>query len=458
MMRIIGALLALVLCSAEGAAQTYCRDASGVNHIPITSSLCDQLGVEATVNASISGFAPSSNYSTLTAAGASVRAVMPAGSPATIIVYNTGTTAVSCKLGDVTVVATANEDQIQAGSWISYTVGSNTNLACIDQTGSASNVVVMSGGAGIPTGSGGGGGGGGGSVTQGTSPWVVSNGGTFAVQAVLGAESTKVIGTVNEGTIPWVVGQGTASALNAQVVGNVASGSPVAGNPVRIGVSDTTNVRDLLAPIAFGDGQTGNNMLAVGTWMWNGASWDRLTGTAAGGVKVNATVVQATAANLNATVSQATAANLNATIPVLGATNDAECSTPNGTCSLISLTKRNNLDTVGVGTIQGNVNVTPTNCSISATSGAQDLLPTSTTRHGYLITNIDATTGGGEPIWISFTGAAGAAAAGSFPLPAPTAPSYTNAGTFSSPLGFGSNTIVSARVATNGHIISCVYW
>lgn len=34
-------------------------------------------------------------------------------------------------------------------------------------------------------------------VTQSTSPWVVSNGGTFAVQATLAAETTKVIGTVN---------------------------------------------------------------------------------------------------------------------------------------------------------------------------------------------------------------------------------------------------------------------
>ncbi len=34
-------------------------------------------------------------------------------------------------------------------------------------------------------------------VTQSTSPWVVSNGGTFATQATLAAETTKVIGTVN---------------------------------------------------------------------------------------------------------------------------------------------------------------------------------------------------------------------------------------------------------------------
>jgi hypothetical protein len=52
-------------------------------------------------------------------------------------------------------------------------------------------------------------------ATQGTSPWVVSNGGTFPTQATLAAETTKVIGTVNQGTSPWVssvTGSVTANA------------------------------------------------------------------------------------------------------------------------------------------------------------------------------------------------------------------------------------------------------
>jgi hypothetical protein len=39
--------------------------------------------------------------------------------------------------------------------------------------------------------------------------------------------------------------QATASSLNAQVVGNVAVGSPVSGNPVQIGGSDGTDVREV---------------------------------------------------------------------------------------------------------------------------------------------------------------------------------------------------------------------
>lgn len=46
----------------------------------------------------------------------------------------------------------------------------------------------------------------------------VSNTGTFAVQATLAAETTKVIGTVNQGTSPWVTSNATTS-----IVGNGAA-------------------------------------------------------------------------------------------------------------------------------------------------------------------------------------------------------------------------------------------
>jgi hypothetical protein len=84
---------------------------------------------------------------------------------------------------------------------------------------------------------------------------------------------------------------------------------------------------------------------------------------------LNATVVQATAANLNATVTGTITANagtnLNtsalgtsanqtsqitqetATAAALGTTADAACSTDNGTCTLIALTKRTNQNLTG---------------------------------------------------------------------------------------------------------------
>lgn len=55
-------------------------------------------------------------------------------------------------------------------------------------------------------------------IQDGGNSITVDNGGTFAVQATLTAETTKVIGTVNQGTSPWVTSNATTS-----VVGNGAS-------------------------------------------------------------------------------------------------------------------------------------------------------------------------------------------------------------------------------------------
>ena len=127
--------------------------------VDATGKLC----VAATVSASVTGFAPGGAFATLTATGSSASVALPTG--AVVLFQNTGTTAVSCTLGIGSATATASENIIQSGSSSSFTVGSNTYGACIDQTGSASNVVVLSGGTGLFTGVGGGGGGSGGAVT-----------------------------------------------------------------------------------------------------------------------------------------------------------------------------------------------------------------------------------------------------------------------------------------------------
>ena len=121
------------------------------------------LQVAGTFSATLGGFAPNGNYATLTAAGTSGSVALPAG--VVVLFSNTGTTTVSCTLGIGSATAVASEIQIPASSSVSLTVGSNTFGACIDQTGSTSNVVVLAGGAGLFTGFGGGGGGSGGAVT-----------------------------------------------------------------------------------------------------------------------------------------------------------------------------------------------------------------------------------------------------------------------------------------------------
>jgi hypothetical protein len=150
----------------------------------------------------------------------------------------------------------------------------------------------MVGGTGLPTGTGGGGGAGGGGssaittwaggtlgamANYGTSPGAVLVPGvnafvtnTVTANATLSAETTKVIGTVNQGTSPWTVG------------GASATGSALAGNPVRVGLSDGTNAQNWLTASILGDGVNGNNTGAVGNWLFNGTTWDRQRGTTLG--------------------------------------------------------------------------------------------------------------------------------------------------------------------------------
>ena len=126
---------------------TNSTQVSAANPLPITGSF------------SAGTFAPGGAYATLTATASSADAALPAGT--SVIAFNTGTTAVSCSLSVGAGTALANQNIIQASSGLGLVVGSNTHIACIDQTGSASNLVVVSGGSGSPSGAGGGGGSGG---------------------------------------------------------------------------------------------------------------------------------------------------------------------------------------------------------------------------------------------------------------------------------------------------------
>lgn len=116
--------------------------------------------VNATVSASITGFEPGASYASLTASGSSASVALPTGE--SVVAFNVGTTAVSCTLSVGAGTAVANRNIIQPNSWMGFAVGTNTHFQCIDQTGSASNLVVLSGGSGLPSGAGGGASGGGG--------------------------------------------------------------------------------------------------------------------------------------------------------------------------------------------------------------------------------------------------------------------------------------------------------
>lgn len=101
-------------------------------------------------------------------------------------------------------------------------------------------------------------------IQDGGNSITVDNGGTFAVQATLAAETTKVIGTVNQGTSPWVV-SGTVTAnpaadvapatQNITVVDSVSTttsgannqslvtGTPTAGSAASFTLSNIETIR-----------------------------------------------------------------------------------------------------------------------------------------------------------------------------------------------------------------------
>ena len=123
--------------------------------------------VSATVNSSVSGFLPSLSYNTCTATGSQCTSTALPTNTGTVVLFNSGTTTVSCTLASGAATAAASELQIPASSGLGLATTGYDHYACIDQTGSTSNVVIASGGTGLATGWGGGGsgGGGGGAIT-----------------------------------------------------------------------------------------------------------------------------------------------------------------------------------------------------------------------------------------------------------------------------------------------------
>jgi hypothetical protein len=111
-----------------------------------------------------------------------------------------------------------------------------------------------------------------------------------------------------------------------------------------------------------------------------------------------------------------------------------------------------------IGNVYPAINVTLTDCSGTITTGgtAQNAFSAQTTLHGWHIENIDAATGSGEPIWINETGTAAAATAGSDPLPAPAATTFTGMGSYYSTNG--TNHAPSIIAATSAHKYSCKWW
>lgn len=153
----------LLYCFPAFAQQSVkvCVPTPGVNNcIPVTSS--NPLPVNATVSASISGFAPASTGTPIAVTTGGNTGTLPVGT--VVVVSNVGSTnGAFCKLG---AAATTSDQLIPPNGWFAFTVGVATQLTCITST--STTTINMVGGTGLATGAGGGaagGGGGGGAVT-----------------------------------------------------------------------------------------------------------------------------------------------------------------------------------------------------------------------------------------------------------------------------------------------------
>ena len=212
---------------------------------PVTGS--NPLPVTGTFSATLSGFTGNGSYATLTATGSSSSSTaLPTGT--TTNISNTGTTAVSCTFATGSATGVASNIVIQPGSSKSRANGAFDHIACIDQTGSVSNVVVLEGGSGLGNDSGGGGSGGGavtlasGAVASGAYSSGAFASGAFASgsiasgAAVSGAFVDGAIATLGtEADAAWVSGNGTAISLLKNIATGVASVIPTQAPTVSIG-------------------------------------------------------------------------------------------------------------------------------------------------------------------------------------------------------------------------------
>lgn len=366
-----------------------CIPGTGTTCPPVTAS--NPMPVTGSFSATLSGFTPNGNYGTLTAtAASSASTALPAGT--VVALQNLSLIDVSCVLATGTATATTNKLIIRAGSTSYYTVGSNVNVACINQTGSASNVVAMAGGSGLGTAFGSsvaGGGGGGGAVTiadgadstEGAiADAAATAGGTGTVSAKLRLMTTQL------GTINTTLGSPFQAGGS---IGNTSFGATQSGTWNITNISGTVSLptgaatasNQTTAAAAKGQGATGAAVPSGAQYIginsggnltgWNGAVTQSGTWTVQPGNTANTTAWLVTGTggtfpstqsgtwnitNVSGTVSLPTGASTAAKQPALGTAGSASSDviTVQGIASmtplLVTLSGTNNINNIS-GTI-----------------------------------------------------------------------------------------------------------
>lgn len=179
---------------------------SGPNSVPMPVTVSGGGG---------SGFVPSLSYTPLTATASSSASTALPTNTGTVAFQNTSSVDVSCTVASGAATATTNEIIVRAGSTIFVGTTGYDHAACINQTGSASNVIILAGGSGGGSGFGGGGSSGNGLVqtsppnytngtgqpvtlnAQGALPAASLNLGAFTCSATCGSGANQTLLSVN---------------------------------------------------------------------------------------------------------------------------------------------------------------------------------------------------------------------------------------------------------------------
>lgn len=239
---------------------------------PLLGFLLALVGIGAAQAQQTNTFIPSGNYTSLTAGATSTNIALPANSPA-IQLENTGATAVSCSFGMSSADAVATPLQLIVQPGGQKTVGvpqGMTWVACVDQTGSASNVVIVAGG-------------------NGSGSDVGSNVITTIPSGIQDTNLAKVGGSaVAPGQVP-VVGAGT-------------TGSASVGAPLLLGYQNNSGNLTLVTPTATGLPVQGcSSCQAIGVTAAQSGTWT--VGLSAGGANVGGVELIDSAGTNKATIS-----------------------------------------------------------------------------------------------------------------------------------------------------------
>jgi hypothetical protein len=218
--------------------------AAGLLFVDTTGKLC----VNATVTASVTGFAPGAQGTPISVTTSGVTGTLPAG--AVVVATNVGANGAYCALG---ASATTGAQYIApSGGWFAFTVGASTQLTCITST--STTTVNMIGGSGLPTGVGGAGSAGGGGAVTIASGGVAS--GAYAAGSI--ASGAAVDGwDVTEGTkadTAYTSGSGSVVSILKGIygaatgpipagtngIGTINSQYPTGATPITISATGTT--------------------------------------------------------------------------------------------------------------------------------------------------------------------------------------------------------------------------